>query len=47
MKAFKKDNVILRTSDPRKEQELLLRCFEPVEFPIKKEKKQGGKQKAK
>lgn len=44
MKAFKKDNVILRTNDPRKEQELLSRGFEPIEWPIKKEKK-GAKQK--
>lgn len=44
MKAFKKDNVILRTNDPRKEQELLSRGFEHIEWPIKKEKKQANKQ---
>lgn len=47
MKAFKKDNVILRTNDPRKEQELLSRGFEHIEWPIKKKKKQANKQEVK
>lgn len=30
MKKFKKDNVILRTNDPKKEKELILRGFVEV-----------------
>lgn len=42
-KAFKKDNVILRTADPAKMRELKLRGFEEIEWPPKKEAKKKGK----